>query len=62
MKSLIKQIREKFPGIKFIINEITSRRDGRNIEVKEFNKMLNEYLYNQNDITIAFQGNLRDPS
>ena len=59
---LIMDIRSRFPGIKFIINELLPRRDDRNSEVGKFNFGLGEYGNTKPDITIASQHNITDMS
>ena len=57
---LVDEIRAKYPGIKFIINELLPRRDNRNTEVGKFNAGLNEFASSLDDITIASQTNMSD--
>ena len=60
MEILTNEIREKYPGIKFIISEFIQRNDSRNTEVQLFNKLLTDYALNNEDITVARHGNLKD--
>ena len=41
--SIVEEIRRKYPNIKFIISEINPRNDIRDLQVKQFNKLLAEY-------------------
>ena len=62
LEFMIIDVRARFPGIKFIINELLPRRDERNSEVGKFNFKLGEYGKTQPDITIASQNNITDMS
>ncbi len=62
LQLIISDIRSRFPGIKFIINEFLPRRDNRNSEVAKFNAGLGEYAKGHHDITIASQQNITDMS
>ena len=62
LEIIISDIRSRFSGIKFIINEFLPRRDNRNNEVVKFNAGLTEYARGHHDITIASQQNITDMS
>ena len=57
---LVNEIRTKYPGIKFIINELLPRGDIRNSKVVKFNVGLNEFAAPLHDITVASQSNMSD--
>ena len=60
LQELVSKIKNKWENIKFIISEITPRRDHRDNDVIEFNDLLFTYAKNRDDTTIAFHHNLRD--
>ena len=62
MRTLIDQIRLKYPGIKIIIGEATPRKDERDDEVKQYNNLLKDFASDNADITVAIHENLRDPT
>ena len=62
LELLLNDIRARFPGVKFIINELLPRLDERNDEVGRFNTGLQNLKNNQPDITVASQQNMVDPA
>ena len=62
LELLLNDVRARFPGVKFIINELLPRLDQRNEEVGRFNTGLQNLKNNQPDITVASQQNMVDPS
>ena len=62
MRTLINQIRLKYPGIKIIIGEATPRNDARDEEVKRYNRLLKDFASDNADTTVAMHENLRDPT
>ena len=61
-QSIIKQIREKYNGIKIILSEITPRKDDKDSIVIECNNRLAKLYDKQKDIYIINHQNLRDSS
>lgn len=59
--NIVKSLREKYPGIKIILSEITPRMDDLDFQVQEVNTLLNQYIMRSNDIFIVRNGNMRDP-
>ena len=58
LKDIVEML--KYPGIKIICSEITSRKDRRDTEVLQFNKLLNGYASSMGNIYVAHHSNLRD--
>ena len=61
LDTLLNDIRRRFAGVKFVINELIPRNDPRNEEVVKFNTVLQDFAA-QPDITIASQHNISDVS
>ncbi len=57
---VVDEIRARFQGIKFVINELLPRKDDRNEEVAKFNGLLNKLATSHGDITIATQRNFTE--
>ena len=55
MELLIDEIRGKYPGIKIGINELLPRKDNKNDEVKDLNRLLKNFAEMNADITFAHQ-------
>ena len=61
LELLVHDIRRKFIGIKFVINELLPRKDHRNNEVGKFNLGLRNFD-TYPDVTIASQQSIKDMS
>ena len=60
MKQTVDNIRQKFPGVKIILSEITPRMDERDNEVIDTNTKLNEYVAQHDDLFLTTNSNMRD--
>ena len=61
LKLVVEKLRDKFPGIKIILSEITPRMDNFDIQVKATNTLLNQYVDASDDLFITGNSNMRDP-
>ena len=57
---LVHQIRARYSAIKVIVSEITPRQIHRDEQVQACNKILRSSLAGQQNVTLAFHGNLRN--
>ena len=60
IESIFDLIRNKYPGVKIIMSEITPRRDKRDREVQLCNELLSTYANQHDDIFLVMHQNLRD--
>ena len=61
IRCIVERLREKFPGIKIILSEITPRMDNLDTQVKATNLLLNEYIEGSSDLFLTRNSNMRDP-
>ena len=62
LKQIMDNIKEKYPGVKTILSEITPRADNKDVEVQSCNKLIREFARcNQGNIFTAKHDNLRHP-
>ena len=58
----VKLLRTKYPNIKIILCEVTPRKDERDQQVMECNRLIHEYASKDENIFIADHSNLRENS
>ena len=59
LKHFVLKMKDLHPDIKVIVSEITPRMDDRDAEVKIANRLLNDFVRDQQDVFITRNGNLR---
>ena len=60
IEAVVDLIRNKFPGVKIILSELTPRKDERDREVQLCNEELGNYANQQDDVFLIIHQNLRD--
>ena len=56
MRNIVLNIKHLYPNVKVIVSEITPRMDDRDQEVKNANRLLNEFVKGQQDVYITRNG------
>ena len=59
IKKNVALIKSKYPGIKIVLCELTPRRDQKDNQVIECNRLINEYALSEDNIFVANHSNLR---
>ena len=60
IKENIALLRSKYPEIKVTLAELTPRKDNKDTEVMECNRLINEWAANEASVFIASHANLRE--
>ena len=58
---LVNRLKESFPGIKIILNEVTPRMDRFDKRVEETNVLLKQFVSSNNELFLTRNSNLRNP-
>ena len=62
IQTTVEKLKTKYPNVKVIASEVTPRLDEFDTQVKDCNKLLNDYVSESNNVYIARHSNLRDPT
>ena len=60
-RKFVQKVSETYPGMKFILSEVTPRMDEIDARVKEVNTLLNQYVIGHENIFLTKNSNLRKP-